>query len=81
MSTAQVATDTKRVVKSGDMPRKPTAPRKGDKLTKVTLMLPTDYVEAIDQEAERMSEGDEWGRRATRTDVFRVLIKGWLASK
>jgi len=81
MSTTQVAGDTKRVVRSPDMPRKPTAPKKGDKLTKVTLMLPTEYVEAIDREADQMSEGDEWGRKATRTDVFRVMIKNWLAAK
>lgn len=80
MSTISGASDTARVG-SRQMPRKPTKPSKDEGLVKVTLMLPNEDVASIDEEANRLTRDDPYGRTVTRTDVIRSYIKGGLSKR
>jgi hypothetical protein len=62
------------------MPRKPTKIDADAELVRVTVMLPAEDVQAIDNEAKQLSGKDPYGRTITRTDVIRRLVRAGLES-
>jgi hypothetical protein len=81
MSAANTSEAVSRRVKSIPVPRKPQKVKAGDDFVRVTLLLPADDVRAIDDEAERRSGEDQYGRTITRSDVIRSMINESLRPK
>jgi hypothetical protein len=64
---------TERRVSSASVPRKPGKPKKGQPY-RLNLVLDGTLVEQVDEFARRLAAEDEYGRGASRTDAFRVLL-------
>ena len=81
MSATNISEAASRRVQSPSVPRKPHKVKASDEVIRVTLLLPADDVRAIDEEAERRSGEDAYGRSLTRSDVIRSMINESLRPK
>lgn len=62
------------------MPRRPSKPKPGEQVH-ISFYEAGEIVAEIDKLAERLSKEDPHGRKLTRTDAVRSLIRSGLAAR
>jgi hypothetical protein len=66
---------TRRAVHSAAVPRKPKPTDESADSIRVSLLISVEDAKWVDGEAARLSAGEKFGRRLTRSDVIRALIR------
>jgi hypothetical protein len=55
--------------------RRPQKPKPEDATLRISLLISVDDAQWVDKQAERLSADEKFGRRLTRSDVIRGLIR------
>jgi hypothetical protein len=69
-----------RVLGSESVPRRPSKPKPGEQVH-ISFYEDGALVLEVDQAAEELTRDDEHGRKFTRTDAIRSLIRAGLAAR